>query len=163
MEPTISDQQPTQPQNRSPRSLPQLDMSDSTLQMSPSVVPFTGVSPATGQARSFEVQRVSSHESATAYFSGTELPDTGLSPGPSGLEEQTTAAPDGENYEPDELEGLAEDRVVTQGYLLCLKNVSGMRQWKRLWVVLRGKSFTLYKNFEVPILYSLSNQRNINP
>ena len=54
-----------------------------------------------------------------------------------------------QSYETDELEGLAEDRVVAHGYLLCLKNVSGVRQWKRRWVVLRGRSLTLYKNFEV--------------
>ena len=63
----------------------------------------------------------------------------------------TSAAAEEErqSFETDELEGLAEDRVVCQGYLLCLKNVSGVRQWKRRWVVLRGRSLTLYKNFEV--------------
>ena len=60
-----------------------------------------------------------------------------------------TAEDERHSFETDELEGLAEDRVVCQGYLLCLKNVSGVRQWKRRWVVLRGRSLTLYKNFEV--------------
>ena len=65
----------------------------------------------------------------------------------------TAVEADRESYETDELEGLAEDRVVAHGYLLCLKTVSGVRQWKRRWVVLRGRSLTLYKNFEVPPTY----------
>jgi hypothetical protein len=70
---------------------------------------------------------------------------------------------DRQSYETDELEGLAEDRVVAQGYLLCLKNVSGVRQWKRRWVVLRGRSLTLYKNFEVPqVAQNVANDRNTN-
>ena len=85
------------------------------------------------------------------YFSGAEL-------SPSPLDRVVSVTPGEEferqSYETDELEGLAEDRVVAQGYLLCLKKVSGVRQWKRRWVVLRGRSLTLYKNFEVRLSYS---------
>lgn len=38
------------------------------------------------------------------------------------------------------------ERIVCQGWLYLLKTKSGMRQWKRLWMVLRGKSFAMYKN-----------------
>jgi hypothetical protein len=38
------------------------------------------------------------------------------------------------------------ERVVWQGYLLYLKTKGGVRQWKDLWVVLRPKNITVYKN-----------------
>lgn len=87
-----------------------------------------------------------SFESSGGYFSGTEL---GTSTNEQGLPVTPGIGPERTSIESDELEGLAEDRVVAQGYLLCLKNVSGVRQWRRRWVVLRGRSLTLYKNFEV--------------
>ena len=41
-----------------------------------------------------------------------------------------------------------EERVVYHGYLLLLKTVSGVRQWKKMWVVVRPKSIAFYKNGE---------------
>lgn len=38
------------------------------------------------------------------------------------------------------------ERVVWQGHLLLLKSIRGVRQWKDLWVVIRAKTITLYKN-----------------
>jgi hypothetical protein len=38
------------------------------------------------------------------------------------------------------------ERVVWQGHLLLLKSKGGVRQWKDLWVVIRPKTFALYKN-----------------
>lgn len=38
------------------------------------------------------------------------------------------------------------ERVVWQGYLLCLKSKGGVRQWKDWWVVVRPKNITFYKN-----------------
>jgi hypothetical protein len=47
------------------------------------------------------------------------------------------------------LEGVPEDeRVFCHGFLRCLKT-HGVRQWKKYWVVLRGKSLALYKDEEV--------------
>ena len=40
------------------------------------------------------------------------------------------------------------ERVVYNGYLYMLKSKRGMRQWKSVWAVLRGKSLALYKNEE---------------
>ena len=48
----------------------------------------------------------------------------------------------GFHLEPDE-------RVVWHGFLLCLKTKGGVRQWKKLWVVLRPKNLAFYKNAEV--------------
>ena len=132
--------------SRSPTTLPPLDTSVPSTHSATSAVPFTGISPVSARRTSWDVQRVASFDSTGGYFSGTEL-------SPSPLEPVVPTTPGVEferhSYETDELEGLAEDRVVAQGYLLCLKNVSGVRQWKRRWVVLRGRSLTLYKNFEV--------------
>lgn len=41
-----------------------------------------------------------------------------------------------------------EERVVRQGWVLLLKSKTGVRQWKKLWMVLRPKSLALYKNEE---------------
>ncbi|KAF9894590.1 hypothetical protein FE257_006478 [Aspergillus nanangensis] len=38
------------------------------------------------------------------------------------------------------------ERVVCNGYLQCLRIKGGVRQWKRLWVVLRPKSLGFYKD-----------------
>jgi hypothetical protein len=40
----------------------------------------------------------------------------------------------------------SSERVVWQGYLLYLKTMRGVRQWKDLWVVVRPKNIALYKN-----------------
>lgn len=48
-------------------------------------------------------------------------------------------------------EGLypSDERVVWHGFLSCLRSKGGVRQWKKLWVVLRPKNLTFYKNEEV--------------
>lgn len=42
-----------------------------------------------------------------------------------------------------------DERVIWHGYLLYLKTKGGVKQWKRLWVVLRPKNLAFYKNEEV--------------
>lgn len=44
-----------------------------------------------------------------------------------------------------------EERVIRQGYLLCLRSRGGVRQWKKYWTVLRSKTLALYKNTEVSV------------
>jgi hypothetical protein len=39
-----------------------------------------------------------------------------------------------------------EDRVVYHGWLYVLKSKGGVRQWKKVWVVLRPKCLAFYKN-----------------
>lgn len=46
-----------------------------------------------------------------------------------------------------------EERVIWHGYLLCLKSKGGVRQWKKLWVVLRSKNLAFYKNEDVSIAF----------
>ncbi|WEW60992.1 hypothetical protein PRK78_006481 [Emydomyces testavorans] len=38
------------------------------------------------------------------------------------------------------------ERVIFDGYLSCLKIKKGVRQWKRLWAVLRPEKLSFYKN-----------------
>uniref|UniRef100_A0A093VQR2 Putative PH domain-containing protein PB16A4.02c n=1 Tax=Talaromyces marneffei PM1 TaxID=1077442 RepID=A0A093VQR2_TALMA len=44
------------------------------------------------------------------------------------------------------------DRVICHGWLQCLHSKRGVRQWKKLWVVLRPVSLALYKDERVPSL-----------
>lgn len=41
------------------------------------------------------------------------------------------------------------ERVICNGYLQCLRIKGSVRQWKRLWVVLRPKSLGFYKDEQV--------------
>jgi hypothetical protein len=41
-----------------------------------------------------------------------------------------------------------DERVVYHGWLYVLKSKGGVRQWKKVWVVLRPKTLGLYKNEE---------------
>lgn len=47
------------------------------------------------------------------------------------------------------------ERVVYQGYLQCLQSKRGVRQWKKLWVVLRPKSLGLYKHEKVGLCFDV--------
>ncbi|KAL8776607.1 MAG: hypothetical protein Q9213_008207 [Squamulea squamosa] len=53
-----------------------------------------------------------------------------------------------------------DERVIWHGYLLILKSKRGVRQWKRLWTVLRPKNIAFYKNEEeyaAQLIIPLSN------
>lgn len=41
-----------------------------------------------------------------------------------------------------------DERVIYHGWLYLLKSKSGVRQWKKVWMVLRPKALALYKNGE---------------
>ncbi|KAF2806250.1 PH domain-like protein [Mytilinidion resinicola] len=53
-----------------------------------------------------------------------------------------------------------DERVIYHGWLYVLKSKGGVRQWKKLWVVLRPKSLGLYKNeeeYSANLIIPLSN------
>ncbi|KAL8719253.1 MAG: hypothetical protein Q9225_003712 [Loekoesia sp. 1 TL-2023] len=53
-----------------------------------------------------------------------------------------------------------DERVVWHGYLLILKSTGAVRQWKKLWAVLRPKNLAFYKNDEeyaAQLIVPLSN------
>jgi hypothetical protein len=135
----------SQSQENQRPNLPPIDTALETGRGSATTASHSGVSTTSQGPASMEVQRIESIDSTGGYFSGGELSPSPINVGPPAIEPTNER----QSYETDELEGLAEDRVVAQGYLLSLKNVSGVRQWKRRWVVLRGRSLTLYKNFDV--------------
>lgn len=41
-----------------------------------------------------------------------------------------------------------EERIVYHGWIYLLKSRSGVRQWKKVWMVLRPKQLAFYKNDE---------------
>lgn len=47
-------------------------------------------------------------------------------------------------------QAVADDpeRVIYHGWIYLLKSKSGVRQWKKVWMVLRPKQLTVYKNEE---------------
>jgi hypothetical protein len=42
-----------------------------------------------------------------------------------------------------------EERVICHGWIYILKSKGGVRQWKKIWMVLRPKCLALYKNEDV--------------
>ncbi|KAL8857527.1 MAG: hypothetical protein Q9178_005855 [Gyalolechia marmorata] len=77
---------------------------------------------------------------------------TAMSPLPQGT------ARNGSN--PGGLNPQDNERVIWHGYLLILKSKGGVRQWKKLWTVLRPKNLAFYKNEEeyaAQLIIPLSN------
>lgn len=73
------------------------------------------------------------------------------------LQNLSTSAPvGGQQLQPRDI-GRSQDlgvlrdpeRVICNGYLQCLRIKGAVRQWKRLWVVLRPKSLGFYKDEQV--------------
>jgi hypothetical protein len=73
------------------------------------------------------------------------------------LQNLSTSAPvGGQQLQPRDV-GRSQDlgilrdpeRVICNGYLQCLRIKGAVRQWKRLWVVLRPKSLGFYKDEQV--------------
>ncbi|KAF3908526.1 hypothetical protein ABW21_db0206374 [Orbilia brochopaga] len=101
-------------------------------------------------------------ESSTSAFRPTSPPATamstatavsGTSPGTSAPQNSAPPAPEvgvqRQASELSELEGqLNDSRVVWHGYLYFLKSKSGIRSWKKIWVVLRPRNVAIYKNDE---------------
>jgi PH domain len=61
------------------------------------------------------------------------------------------------------------ERVIHQGWLLYLKAKGGVKQWKKLWVVLRPKNLSFYKNeqeysaVKIVSMSSVINAAEIDP
>ncbi len=61
------------------------------------------------------------------------------------------------------------ERVIRQGWLYCLKTKGGVRQWKKLWVVLRPKNISFYKTeqeysaVKIVSMSSIINAAEIDP
>lgn len=61
------------------------------------------------------------------------------------------------------------ERVIRHGWLYCLKTKSRVKQWKKLWVVLRPKNISFYKNeqeysaVKIVSMSSVINAAEIDP
>ena len=61
------------------------------------------------------------------------------------------------------------ERVIRQGWLYCLKTKGRVKQWKKLWVVLRPKNMSFYKNeqeysaVKILSMSSIINAAEIDP
>lgn len=55
------------------------------------------------------------------------------------------------------------ERVICHGYLQCLRSKRGVRQWKKVWVVLRPISLALYKDDRVCLNSSSSSSSSLFP
>jgi hypothetical protein len=95
-------------------------------------------------------------------FSGNEMTsysDFSDTPGPSESKGPASKQPAPSSSRPEAARNTSQmsgfdmttdtERVVWQGYLYYLKTKGGVRQWKKLWVVLRPKSVTFYKTEQV--------------
>jgi hypothetical protein len=69
----------------------------------------------------------------TAFQSSTSLPRTSTQIPNASEQSNVGATPD-------------EERVIYHGWLYVLKSKGGVRQWKKVWVVLRPKALGLYKS-----------------
>lgn len=130
-----------------------------------------GLSPGQGGSRVPYMQDYSGND-VTSYSEFSDGPSTGAKQrsATSLPKLSVSAPPDTETRPPLPRDasqisegGLGDpERVVCNGYLQCLRAKRGVRQWKKLWVVLRPKSLAFYKNEQVSTgdstdTYSLSN------
>lgn len=118
-----------------------------------------GLSPGCGTSRISYTQEYSGND-VTSYSefsdgasagikqrSATSLPKLSVS-APSETSIRPTLPRDGsQTSEPGSLGD--PERVVCHGYLQCLRSKGSVRQWKKLWVVLRPKCLAFYKNEQV--------------
>ncbi|GAD98942.1 PH domain protein [Paecilomyces variotii No. 5] len=120
---------------------------------SPDVI--RGLSPGHGGSRVPYMQDYSGND-VTSYSEFSDGPSTGAKQrsATSLPKLSVSAPPDTETRPPLPRDasqtsdgGLGDpERVVCHGYLQCLRAKRGVRQWKKLWVVLRPKSLAFYKN-----------------
>ncbi|OJD23200.1 hypothetical protein ACJ73_05448 [Blastomyces percursus] len=86
--------------------------------------------------------------SATPHRSTASLPHhdgSSLSPS-SPLDRRPSLPRDTAQLADGSLGNLDPERVVCHGHLLCLKSKKGVRQWKKLWAVLRPQNICFYKD-----------------
>jgi hypothetical protein len=98
------------------------------------------------QARAQQQQRLSKHKAGGASASSAATNANDQSHRPPLARESASSLSD-------------PDRVIYQGYLQVLRSKRGVRQWKKLWVVLRPISLALYKDdkvFPSPLLSNIN-------
>ncbi|EGP90351.1 uncharacterized protein MYCGRDRAFT_68870 [Zymoseptoria tritici IPO323] len=112
-------------------------------------------------------QRQASKTSAADYYSGVEhgsmsdFSDSGLTAA-ARMSALSLSTPDARQRDASQLSALgmpspdevrtkpsaSDERVINHGWIHLLKSKSGVRQWKKVWMVLRPKGLAIYKNEE---------------
>ncbi|CAK3801663.1 3-hydroxybenzoate 6-hydroxylase [Lecanosticta acicola] len=99
------------------------------------------------------------HTDGRPSTSSTQTPQVGSLPA-SSIYGQTPIRPSIGIRNPSQMSGLAlgadgkqssvasDERIVCHGWIYLLKSTSGVRQWKKVWMVLRPKQLAIYKNDE---------------
>ena len=139
------------------------------------------------RSRSSTVQKSTSH---TNEYSGNEmtsysdfsdvpssLPNNMASPGPKSS--ILTPIASGQKLRPSTARNASQmsgfdvnadpERVIRHGWLLCLRSKGGVKSWKSLWVVLRARAISFYKDGDeysaskVVPMSSIINAADIDP
>ncbi|KKZ67941.1 hypothetical protein EMCG_06472 [[Emmonsia] crescens] len=86
--------------------------------------------------------------STTPHHSTTSLPrhDRNSLSHPAPLDRRSSLPRNTSQLSDGVFGNLDPERVICHGYLLCLKSKKGVRQWKKLWVVLRPQNICFYKD-----------------
>jgi hypothetical protein len=89
--------------------------------------------------------------SGNEHGSFSDFSDTGGAVQPP-FQQSTTSLPPASQQNPSQVSSVGavpdDERVIYHGWLYVLKSKGGVRQWKKMWVVLRPKTLGLYKNEE---------------
>jgi PH domain len=133
----------------------------------------------TTQRQPSAIQEYSGNEMMTSYSDFSDAPAAPLPPpragplNPMGCETAGPAMRPTVARNVSQLSGFEvnndPERVIQQGWLYCLKTKGGVKQWKKLWVVLRPKNMSFYKNeqeysaVKIVSMSSIINGAEIDP
>src|SRR5690606_1634699 len=81
--------------------------------------------------------------------------DQHLNP-PAPIMEEPTAPAQGVTRNLSGFSADDDSKTIWHGYLYLLKSKGGMKQWKKMWIVLRSKNLVFYKDNEVRSTFPLA-------
>lgn len=140
--------------NRESRAAPKLPMDDTTGHSDVDALGSTNASDfrrpfSPGPRKNFLYVRDCSANDATSFSEWSDGPASSTRPHSAASFRNLSTPVKGERQLPSSSTASVlrdPERVVCQGYLQCLRLKGGVRQWKRLWVVVRPKSLSFYKD-----------------
>ena len=98
----------------------------------------------TTQRQVSAIHEYSGNEMMTSYSDFSDAPGNNTSSGKQKAQRPSTG------HNASQASGLEKtqdsERVIHHGWLYCLKNKGGVKQWKKLWIVLRPRNIAFYKN-----------------
>jgi PH domain len=110
----------------------------------------------TTQRQPSAIQEYSGNELMTSYSDFSDSPHASVPQSQAVSVNKQTNTAAGPGHRPNVTRNASQmsgfdasidpERVIRQGWLYCLKAKGGVKQWKKLWVVLRPKNISFYKN-----------------